>query len=98
MGCLTFFVDNFMGETMLLTEDWGIPFMMQAFYATMLCSVVFVVVSLMTPPPPPEKIDGLTWESPLAVLTNPYVGEGVDPRYVAAVLVAVMAVLYGFFR
>jgi len=98
LGCVTFVVDNFIGETMLLTQDWGIPFMMQAFYATMLCSIVFVVVSLMTPPPPPEKIDGLTWESPLAVLTNPYEGEGVDPRNVAAVLIAVMAVLYFFFR
>ncbi len=99
MGAASFIVDfPLIGDTKLLTDGLGMPFMMQAFWMTMILSVLFVVVSLLTPPPPREKVDGLTWENPVQVLLKPHTGEGVDPRKPAAVLCALMAVLYMFFN
>lgn len=95
MGAAAFVVDlPLIGDHKLITEGWGIPFMMQAWWGFVICSVVFVIVSLMTPPPPPEKIEGLTWEHPWAVISQPKKGDKIDPRTVAAALLAVLAALY----
>ena len=71
---------------------------MQAWWSFCLCSVVFVVVSLLTPPPAPEKVEGLTWEHPLEVILRAKLAGAFDPRIVAAVLTAVMLALYWIFR
>jgi hypothetical protein len=52
----------------------------------------------MTPPPPKEKLEGLTWEHPLQVVSHAWSTEGVDPRTVAIWLIGVMVVLYYFFQ
>ena len=82
----------------LITDGWGVPFMLQAFWMTVICSAVFVAVSKVTPAPPREKIEGLTWENPLSALTRRWAGPGVDPRRMAALLCATIAVLYWVFR
>ena len=82
----------------LITDGWGIPFMLQAFLMTMICSAVFYAVSKATPPPPKEKIDGLTWQNPLAALTRPWTLPGVDPRRLAVLLCVTIVVLYWLFR
>ncbi|MDE0123341.1 MAG: sodium:solute symporter [Bryobacterales bacterium] len=82
----------------LITDGWGIPFMLQAFLMTMICSAVFYAVSKATPPPPKEKIDGLTWRNPLAALTRPWTSPGVDPRRLAMLLCVTIVVLYWLFR
>lgn len=82
----------------LITEGWGIPFMLQAFLMTVICSAVFFAVSRITPPPPAEKIDGLTWENPLNALTRRWIGEGTDPRRLASALCVTIIVLYCVFR
>lgn len=82
----------------LITDGWGIPFMLQAFLMTMICSAVFYAVSKATPPPPKEKIDGLTWRNPLAALTRPWTSPGVDPRRLAVLLCGTIVVLYWLFR
>ncbi len=82
----------------LITDGWGIPFMLQAFLMTVICSGVFYAVSKLTPAPPREKIEGLTWENPLSALTQRWVGEGVDPRKLAALLCATIGLLYWAFR
>ena len=82
----------------LITDGWGIPFMLQAFLMTMICSAVFYAVSKATPPPPKEKIDGLTWRNPLAALIRPWTSPGVDPRRLAVLLSVTIAVLYWLFR
>ena len=95
MGAAAFVVDlPMIGDQKLITEGWGIPFMMQAWWGFVICSVVFVIVSLMTPPPPPEKIEGLTWEHPWAVISRPHTGDKIDPRKVAGALLFVLAALY----
>jgi hypothetical protein len=63
-----------------------------------ICSAIFIGVSLMTPPPSPEKIDGLTWSNPLAVLKQERFGGLSDTRLVAGVLLLSMCVLYAIFR
>ena len=82
----------------LITDGWGIPFMLQAFLMTMICSAVFFAVSKITPPPPAAKIDGLTWENPLSALTRRWSGAGTDPRRLALALCVTIVVLYWLFR
>lgn len=82
----------------LITQGWGIPFMLQAFYMTVICSCVFYTVSKLTPPPPAEKVEGLTWDNPLSALTRRWTGAGVDPRRLATLLCVVIAALYVLFR
>ena len=82
----------------LITNGWGIPFMLQAFYMTVICSCVFYAASKITPPPPAEKVEGLTWDNPLSALTQRWTGAGVDPRRLATLLCVVIAALYVMFR
>ena len=99
MGATAFVVDlPVFGDTKLLTEGLGLPFMLQAFFMTVILSIIFVAVSLATPPPPPEKTEGLTWRTPLEALSRLRDQPGADPRWVALALCAVMAGLYVVFR
>lgn len=82
----------------LITERWGIPFMMQAWWGFCICSVIFVVVSWLTPPPSPEQTEGLCWSNPLAFLTHERFAGLSDPRLLAALLLTIMAGLYVVFR
>jgi SSS family solute:Na+ symporter len=99
LGAVCFLLDlPAFGTEKLITTGLGIPFLMQAWWGFCLCSVVFVVVSLLTPAPAPEKVDGLTWEHPLEVILHAKKIGSPDPRIVAAVLTAVMVGLYWIFR
>ena len=82
----------------LITDIWGIPFMMQAWWGFCLCSLIFVVVSLCTPAPPPEKLEGLTWKNPLQVIFHGRVTGLGDPRVLAGLLLLLMVVLYVVFH
>ena len=65
LGAVRFLLDlPAFGSEKLITTGLGIPFLMQAWWGFCLCSIVFVVVSLLTPPPAPEKVEGLTWSIP----------------------------------
>src|SRR5712692_3490531 len=99
IGALSFVLDlPVFGTEKIVTHRWGISFMMQAWWVFCICSVIFVVVSLLTPPPPPEQISGLTWANPLAVMFGRKLEGIFDPRLIAALLLATMAVLYFVFR
>ena len=99
MGTLAFILDFRDADGFkLITHGWGIPFMLQAFLMTLICSLVFFTVSKCTPAPPSEKVEGLTWDHPLAALTRPRQPTGVDPRWLAAILCATIVVLYWLFR
>ncbi len=99
LGAVCFCLDlPVFGTEKLLTHGLGMPFLMQAWWSFCLCSVVFVLVSLATPAPAPEKVEGLTWDHPLDALLHAKTDVRPDPRAVAAVLVAIMAVLYWIFR
>jgi solute:Na+ symporter, SSS family len=99
LGAASFVFDlPVMGTEKIITHRLGISFMMQAWWMFCICSVVFIIVSLLTPAPPPEKIAGLTWKNPLAVAFGEKLHGVFDPRAVAFLLLVTMAGLYYAFR
>jgi solute:Na+ symporter, SSS family len=99
MGAAAFILDlPVFGTTKLITDGLGISFMMQAWWMFCICSIIFVIVSLLTPPPSAQQIAGLTWSNPLAVLSEQPLTTFWDPRILALVLFLTMCVLYYTFR
>jgi len=99
LGAAAFVVDlPVVGTEKLITDGWGIPFLLQGWWAFVLCSIVYVFVSRATPPPAPEQIEGLTWENPLAALASRGQRAMLEPRTGAATLAVLLIVLYYVFR
>jgi SSS family solute:Na+ symporter len=99
MGVTSFVLDlPVFGSTKLITDGLGISFMMQAWWMFCVCSLIFVVVSLLTPAPTEENLKGLTWSNPLAVIFGQPLRKASDPRIVAGLLLLSMTVLYYIFR
>lgn len=97
MGVLAFLFDlPVIGQTRMITDGWGISFLMQAWWMFCICSVIFIVSSLCTPAPPPECVEGLTWTSPLASLRQARGWS--SPLAIASLLLVNMIVLYIVFR
>jgi SSS family solute:Na+ symporter len=86
------------GEKQWIAKELGIPFMQVGWYLFVLSSLVYFAVSFATPAPAKEKVDGLCWTNPLDALRGPLVGKFTDPRVMAAVLFAIMVVLYGILQ
>jgi len=99
LGALAFLFDMpVIGHEKLLTHRLGIPFMMQAWWMFCLCSLIFVVVSLLTPRPDPSQVEAMTWRNPLQVIAGGRIKGFSDPRLWAGVLLAIVAVLYYLLR
>ncbi len=99
LGVLAFILDlPVFGTEKIITHRWGIPFMMQAWWLFCICSLIYVLVSLVTPAPAPESVDGLTWSHPLAAITQERFRGWRDPRLIASSLAVTVAVLYYIFR
>ncbi|MCI0622174.1 MAG: hypothetical protein L0387_11010 [Acidobacteria bacterium] len=93
MGMIGFVIDlPAIGHEKVITERWGIPFMMQAWWAFCICSAIYVMTSLVTLPPPEGQVAGLTWENPLEVLSSTERVGLSDPRLLAAGLLSLMVV------
>ena len=97
LGVAVFVADFPAFKIQLLTGRCGIPFMLQAFLLFAACSLIFVAVSLLTPPPDPERVRKYCWEKPWQAITEAPFSGLLDPRILAATLVAVMAILYWVF-
>lgn len=99
LGAIAFAIDlPLIGDTKIVTDSWGIPFMMQAWWSFCLCAVMFVIVSLFTPEPDAKNIDGLTWEHPLQVIRHGKLTGLTDPRALAGLLLVLMIILYIILR
>jgi len=99
LGLFEFVVDlPVFGTTKWITDGLGISFMMQAWWNFCLCSLVLVVVSLLTPKPDPAVVNSLTWPNPVQVIFHGKLSGPTDPRIVAAVLTVVMVMLYVVFH
>jgi SSS family solute:Na+ symporter len=99
IGAASFVLDlPVFGTEKVVTHRWGISFMMQAWWVFCICSAIFVLISLLTPPPAADKLESLTWNNPLAVIFGKEVEGFFDPRIIAGLLLATMAVLYYVFR
>ncbi len=97
---ITFFCIDFepISGYMYLTKGLQLPFMMQAWWLFVLCSVIYFTVSYLTPKPDPEIIKLYTWENPLSVLTKEKF-EGIrDPRIWVSLLVITLITLYIIFN
>ena len=97
LGAAVFVVDFPAFGRELITREWGIPFLLQAWILFVVCSVVFVVVSLLTPPPTRECLDRYCWRSPLAVVTEGRISGLTDPRVLSLLLILVMVGCYSLF-
>ncbi len=81
----------------LFTGTLHMPFMLQAGILFAICSIVLVVVSLVTPPPRPECVDRYCWPNPLAILTEKPITGLLDARVLSVLLVVTMIVCYVIF-
>jgi SSS family solute:Na+ symporter len=82
---------------MYLTRGLGMPFMMQAWWLFVICTLIYFAVSYTSPKPSAEVIENYTWESPLSVITRGKF-EGVrDVRLWAGILVLTLVVMYFIF-
>jgi SSS family solute:Na+ symporter len=78
----------------IITDGWGIPYMMAGLILLCICIAVYVIVSLVTPAPTAEELDKMGWKSPLhAIISARFTGIK-DPRLMAGILFVVMIVLY----
>lgn len=82
---------------MYLTRGLAIPFMMQAWWLFVICTVIYFVVSYSSPRPPAEVIENYTWESPLAVIARGEFKGVQDVRLWAGILIMTLVVLYIIF-
>lgn len=99
IGIIEFLVDlPIVGQTQMITQGLGISFMMQAWWNFCLCSLIFIVVSLMTAPPDLARIESLTWPNPLEVVLYGRPTGVSDPRILALAIAIGMAGLYYIFR
>ncbi|MBC7363536.1 MAG: sodium/solute symporter [Candidatus Aminicenantes bacterium] len=99
MGIVAFILDlPVFGTEKIITHKLGIPFMMQAWWMFVICSVIFVIVSLCTPKPSEESIRELTWEKPSRVFTQEKFQGLTDPRTIAVGLLIILMALYIIFR
>jgi SSS family solute:Na+ symporter len=98
-GILAFLFDlPVIGHEKVLTHKLGIPFMMQAWWMFCLCSLIFVIVSLLTPKPDLNQVEGLTWRNPIQVIAGGRIKSKADPRLWAGLLFLTMVVLYYIFH
>jgi SSS family solute:Na+ symporter len=97
LGAVVFVADFPAFGLELITREWGIPFLLQAWILFVLCSAVYVVVSLLTPPPARACVDRYCWPHPLAVVTQGRVTGLGDPRVLSLLLILVMAGCYSLF-
>ena len=98
MGITVFVLDfKFTSSgTSIVTESWGIPFMMQAWWLFCICVAIYLTVSKFTPKPDPLVIEKYTWESPLATVKGKITGIR-DVRVLIILLVIALIVLFTVF-
>jgi SSS family solute:Na+ symporter len=82
---------------MYFTKGLHLPFMMQAWWLFVICTVIYFTVSYLTPKPDPEIIEKYTWDSPLAVITKEKFIGIKDPRLWTGFLIFTLIVLYSIF-
>ncbi len=95
LGLTAFLIDfPITGDVKVLTETWGISFMMQAWWLFVFSSIIYVAASLLTPPPDYKKIESVTLSSP-GIFLKKEDGEKINmPLILSGILVLIMISLY----
>ncbi len=98
LGLVVFLADFPMfGDVKIITDQWGISFMMQAWWLFVASSIIYVLASLLTTPPDYQRIKSVTLDSPLIFLKNDTGDRMNMPIILSAVLIGVMIFLYYLF-
>ncbi len=98
LGAIAFMIDfPAFGDVKIITENWGIPYMMQGWWLFVILSVLYFAVSSVTPKPRPDQLDQLTLDNPLSFLTKGKITGISDPRILSGILVVIMIILYSIF-
>ncbi len=99
IGAVAFLVDlPVIVQEKIITQKWGIPFMLQAWWIFCICCVIYAILSLLTPRPSDKQIQGLTWDNPAAVLAQGKIKTISDPRALAGILLLIIVILYVVFH
>jgi SSS family solute:Na+ symporter len=91
-------VDGKVADYGIITDGWGIPYMMAGLILLCMCIGVYVVVSLATPAPTAEELDKMGWKPPLRAITGTKITSITDPRVAAGLLFVAMIILYYLLR
>jgi len=83
--------------SMYLTRGLHIPFLMQAWWLFVICTVIYFVVSYSTERPPADVIENYTWENPIAVIAKSEFKGFNDVRLWAGILFLIVVFLYIIF-
>lgn len=76
---------------------WGIPFMLQAWWLFVICSAIFVGISLATKPPSRDCVDRYCWSAPLAMIVGQPLRGPLDPRVLSLLLLLLLGACYWVF-
>jgi len=95
LGLAIFLVDfPVFGDVKIITNTWGISFMMQAWWLFVGTSIIYVLTSLVTPAPDFKKIESYTLSSPLAFLKKEEGQQFNVPLLLSGILLLIMIILY----
>ncbi len=97
VGMIVFVLDFPAFGLQWITQQLGLPFLLQAWILFVFCSGVHVAVSLITPAPSDRQVEQYCWPNPLAVITRQPIRDCFDPRILSAILVLLIATLYAVF-
>jgi SSS family solute:Na+ symporter len=98
LGIIVFCLDfEPISGTMYLTKGLHIPFMMQAWWLFVICTLIYFSISYLGKKPDPEIIKNYTWENPVEVITKDAFKGIKDVRLWAGILVLTLIVLYIIF-
>ncbi|NNG10815.1 MAG: sodium:glucose symporter, partial [Arenibacter sp.] len=91
------FIPSLYGNPSIITDTWGTPFMMQAWWLFCICSVVYFIVSYLTPKPSAAQLQ-YTWDNPWQFLTDKEFKGVQDVRLYAGLLLVLLIILYIIFQ
>lgn len=91
------FIPSLYGNPGIITDTWGTPFMMQAWWLFCICSVVYFIVSYLTPKPSAAQLQ-YTWDNPWQFLTDKEFKGLKDVRLYAGLLLMLLIILYIIFQ
>jgi SSS family solute:Na+ symporter len=98
LGIVAFCIDfEPISGYMYLTKGLHLPFMMQAWWLFVICTIIYFSVSYLSPRPSQEVIDNYTWDSPIAVIMKDEFKGFKDVRLWSGILILTLIILYFIF-
>jgi SSS family solute:Na+ symporter len=94
--CFCFDFEPISGK-MYLTRGLGMPFMMQNCCLFLICTAVYITVSVFSPKPDVKMIESCTWKNPAEAVSGKFRGVS-DVRLWSVALLITLITLYTIFR